>query len=450
MIPYETPVIIENIFSSDTCESLCDVIATTLGSAPVQVQRKRKQKQKQPSQPEMQNSDNTNNEVMLDIYDCTLDQAFDLMMQSNHYDSIFAFCEGLLDTPIPCNDEDDDCEDYYYEDEEDLGRAKEIIYGTIEELFQKTTSPQKDTMVNQEDWFPHFPNSIRPTDCIVIAGEGATSTLHRDPFEWTGLSLCLEGTKVWRFVPPPIADMATTTKSTAASESDLEVELDTSSLFPNNEMDQNMDASRVDLIDDFLNAYRLTSVAWGDIDDENENDTNENKNKNKSVPLSAGWQSDKSLFALRKDGIKSAMSLADVDESAKNDYISSIAKDPNALKSNIYDNSIVNEEEREEKKHDSLGMAIWTTVQKPGDLLVIPAYWWHQTYAFEPSLAIASQRCGSERDVARIMNHMLDVSGVGSASVAWNDKIENVSGVENREEYMSSFLDYIVDNSISK
>eukprot|EP01083_Nonionella_stella_P158066 513906_1 len=57
---------------------------------------------------------------------------------------------------------------------------------------------------------------------------------------------------------------------------------------------------------------------------------------------------------------------------------------------------------------DDLPLVIWTVVQKPGDLLVIPAHWWHQTYAMEPSVAVASQRGGIDRDARRVIRHILN------------------------------------------
>ena len=37
-----------------------------------------------------------------------------------------------------------------------------------------------------------------------------------------------------------------------------------------------------------------------------------------------------------------------------------------------------------------LPVRIWPVVQKPGGLLVIPVFWWYQTYTLEPLVGIAS------------------------------------------------------------
>ncbi len=50
-----------------------------------------------------------------------------------------------------------------------------------------------------------------------------------------------------------------------------------------------------------------------------------------------------------------------------------------------------------------------TAVQRSGDLLLISAHCWHQTYATVPSLAISSQRCGARVDGANVIRHVLDV-----------------------------------------
>ena len=53
------------------------------------------------------------------------------------------------------------------------------------------------------DLFDHFPKAIRPKKpCLVMGGEGARSSLHVDPYSWTGWNYLLEGSKIWTFFPP--------------------------------------------------------------------------------------------------------------------------------------------------------------------------------------------------------------------------------------------------------
>lgn len=201
----------------------------------------------------------------------------------------------------------------------------------------------------------YFPDGVRPSDCLVLAGEGATSTLHRDPYTWTGTSLCLEGAKIWRFVAPPGV-----AASSYASE------------------------SGVSLIDGALRSYRLPSHAWED-----------------GIPLSSGWQSDCALFAERKAHAPSAREFAVMAEERKMRELENLAQNLDALKISA----------DFPRFFDETPIRIWTAVQKPGDMLVIPAFWWHQTYAPEPSLAVASQRAGLERDAGRVLRHVFDTVG---------------------------------------
>lgn len=61
----------------------------------------------------------------------------------------------------------------------------------------------------------------------------------------------------------------------------------------------------------------------------------------------------------------------------------------------------------------SLDFSMTTAIQEAGDLLLIPAHWWHQTFALEPSAAIASQRCGNQ-DSVLVLQHILNHKGVKS------------------------------------
>mmetsp|Transcript_23565 Transcript_23565/g.36347 ORF Transcript_23565/g.36347 Transcript_23565/m.36347 type:complete len:451 (-) Transcript_23565:247-1599(-) len=319
-IAYETPVIVEGALSPSTCESICDRIASVCGSLEIDVQRKR--------------SGQTN------VYQCSLEQAFDLMMLSKRDDAIFAFCEGLLDgTNLLCHERD-------------------TLTTCREKLFANEAEGSID-----EDWFKWFPTNAQPSDCVILAGEGATSTLHRDPFEWTGTSICLEGTKVWRFVQPP------------------------GTLAQNNDSFNDGPCSGVFHIDNLLQSYRLNSLAWGD-------------NGEDTLTLSKGWQSDFSLYSSIDCSVPSARELAKIEEKfgfdEKIKMVESIGNDQSRISPTVHGDT-----------------KLWSGVQRAGDLIIIPAYWWHQTYALEPSLAVASQRCGGKRDAARVIQHILNSISLG-------------------------------------
>ena len=306
---YETPVLIKNVLNIEECESICDTIYQHSSDYHVDLQCKKRHKK----------------ETKTEILQCTLRDAFDYMMESQHSQSYFSFCEGLLDETT----------------NESILKIQNVLHQAKEHLFHSNDDDDDEN----EDLFQYFPS--KPTDCLILAGEGATSTLHRDPFEWTGTSICLEGTKIWRFISPPL--------------------------------------DGVGCIDDLLKAYTLPSMAWSEDD----------------INLSVGYQSDLSLYDYRGEKVPSAEEFHFMEEkqglAEKHKVLNSISEDINVLRPC---QEILNHLSDKQYKLHSI-------VQKPGDLLIIPAYWYHQTYALEPSLAIASQRCGLDRDLGRVVSHIL-------------------------------------------
>jgi Cupin-like domain len=286
-LPRETPIIIERLLSEDQCERICEAIV----SRPLEVQLQRRRPN-----------------VATDVYEMDISTAIDyILFKSSHTDALWCFQEGLLD---------------------------ETSLQTIRQELQNA----KESVFADENWFQYFPHAVLPSDCVILAGEGSTSTLHRDPFEWTGTSVCLEGSKLWRFIEPP--------------------------------------NDNVQVVDELLKSYRLPSTAWDTTD----------------VPLSAGWQSDYSLYAKRHTSIPAARDLHDLDH--RDDYLEALASSPSLLEANV--------------EHMQ---TVWSTVQQTGDFLIIPAHWWHQTYGIEPSIAVASQRC-SRKEARRVLQHMVDTTGV--------------------------------------
>lgn len=334
------PILIQGVLSSAGCHECCERLLSVADDVYVDLQE-----QKQPLSTSRATTTTTTQADSMEIQKTTtrvfpgvsLSDALDVIMRrSNSYKSYFAFCEGLLE---------------------------EGNHPTLKELQHIATSVRERLFVERDDpdLFPYFPTNVQPTDALILAGAGATSTLHRDPMEWTGTSLCLEGTKVWRFLEPPPTSL-----------------------------DGQRGRDRVLSVDKALKSYRLESVAW----QSHNNHEEEDHHHEGSVALSAGWQSDYSLYRTRDhEKIPSAEILADMEEEEEEKKMDLLRKlnSLDVLRPDIPPDA-------------SIG-AIHTVIQKPGDLLLIPAHWWHQTYAFEPSVAIASQRCGS-RDLPLVLDHI--------------------------------------------
>jgi hypothetical protein len=315
------PLLIEGVLSSEECQACCDRLMAAADTLQVDLQEQTLGRETQ-------------------LYQCTLAQAVDVIMRESTSELAYlTFCEGLLD-------EADDDE------------------GLLQEVQQWATAAKEGLFGNDTDWFDFFPSWAQPTDAVILAGAGATSTLHRDPMEWTGTSLCLEGTKVWRFLEPPPPSSSSSSPP-----------------YPVGDKESNS-LPRVAALDQTLHSYRLDSIAWDSDDDDDENS---------STALSAGWQSDFSLYHTRDhDTVPSAESLAELEDDERYALLDKLALSSDILKPNV-----------------PSSITIHTVIQKPGDLLLIPAHWWHQTYAFEPSVAIASQRCG-RRDAELVFQHILE------------------------------------------
>jgi hypothetical protein len=345
----EMPFVVKGALSLDKCEAMCDDIVSAADvndeDCAVVVQMQRKVPGFEPQ-----------------VYPMDLRDALEaLMSQSRHGDALWCFEEGFLEEYAP--------------------RVSVEGRQLLESTFASSPSPssERDTVVG-ENWFNWFPEWARPTDCLILAGEGATSTLHRDPFEWTGTSLCLEGTKIWRFIEPA--------------------------------QNQNTGTGGVETIDQILDSYRLASTAW-DLDGDR--------------VLSAGWQSDKSLYATRTKGIQSARQWQDVEEAERFKQMQQIAQSGDQLTPDLGSEGEGTNE-----------LKIWGTVQCPGDVVVIPAHWWHQTYGLEPSVAVASQRC-SNQEARRVLQHMVDSTDAAISPKELNSLLE----LSNPKKTVEGFFDLL-------
>mmetsp|Transcript_2154 Transcript_2154/g.3099 ORF Transcript_2154/g.3099 Transcript_2154/m.3099 type:complete len:453 (+) Transcript_2154:74-1432(+) len=346
------PILIRDLVKPEALESLTGNLLDTLGDEVVQMQRK--------IRCSANPSDHTPS-TQTEIYDIALKETIDYMMiNSCHEDSFFTFCEGMLPSTTLS----------------EKGGSNALF-----EISQKLTKVREIPFNGGENWFDYFPSSIKPADALVLAGRGSTSTLHRDPFEWRGTSFCLEGTKIWRFIPPLIND-------------------------------EEEDVARVD---ELLGAYRLDSIAWSD-DKETEKDAN-------SLVVSAGWQSDLCLFESISEDAPSTKELLKLEECNIDKYISMIetlGRDPSRLSPDEMALSALQTLE----SATSNELAFQTAIHRAGDLLLIPPHCWHQTYAVVPSVAVASQRCGAEVDGSNVIKHVLGL--VTSNDKAWKAKLPEI------------------------
>mmetsp|Transcript_15621 Transcript_15621/g.25672 ORF Transcript_15621/g.25672 Transcript_15621/m.25672 type:complete len:396 (+) Transcript_15621:107-1294(+) len=348
----DKPIIIRDIVSPEVIESLADDLLSTLGEEQIQMQHK------------FMDDDG---KAITEIYDVSLFESVEYMMDSEHGDSFFAFVEGLLPSS-----------------------ATATLHKTLTDI-------REAPYPHQEDWFDYFPENIRPSDALILAGEGSTSTLHRDPFEWTGTSLCLEGVKIWRFIPTP----------------------------------ETADGG-VAKVDTELQSYRLDSIAW----EQEENQQSE------PLVLSAGWQSDMTLYETIDEDFPTAIEWATM-EQENNDLFRNEIIAQGSDSSRLQPIS----EASDALKNIDETTPFVTATQFAGDLLLIPAHCWHQTYAPVPSIAVASQRCGIS-DGAKVVQHVIDLTKL-------NDRTQ-VSDILQKTEYteegigkqvVSELLSFAIDRN---
>jgi len=348
------PIIIRDIASPEQIEALADELMSLLGEEQIKMQHKVKH--------------DDNGETTTDIYDISLHESIDYMMDSKHDDSFFAFCEGLLPSDA-----------------------------TVK-LHQKLTEIRESPFPNEENWFNYFPEKVRPTDALILAGEGATSTLHRDPFEWTGTSLCIEGVKVWRFILP---------------------------------------TGGVTNVDEALKSYRLDSIAWEDDEAATE------ENQQDPLILSAGWQSNMNLYNSVDEEFPTAIDWATLEEENYKLFrkeIISLGSDASLLRPSSEATNAL-------KSISGNNIPFVTATQFAGDLLIIPAHCWHQTYAPTPSIAVASQRCGVS-DGAKVVQHVLNLND----SKPLPDLLQRNNAYEEGigKQVITELLSYILGSNVAK
>ncbi len=165
--------------------------------------------------------------------------------------------------------------------------------------------------------------------------------------------------------------------------------------------------------DKALESYRLNSIAWeGKEEEEGDDDTREQSHDSTTLILSAGWQSDMTLYD-SIDEFPSGIELMKLEEEDIDTFqreLEDAVIDMSRLRPS--DDALKALDQKIAKSYNTSDHTspFITAIQRQGDLLIIPAHCWHQTYAPVPSVAVASQRCGSNIDGANVVKHVLGVA----------------------------------------
>jgi hypothetical protein len=324
------PCVLKGVFSKVDNDNWCEEMRSKLGEIMIEY-----------------DSRSHEQEVTLDTYECTLNEYLGALGDnSNHLYSMYFISEDILQ---------------------------------LEEARTLTSSLQlpSATFGDKGDLFSHFPESIRPMEALIIGGVGSRSFLHADPYEWTGWNYCMEGVKLWTFLPPE-------TEANARSEhSDGEL--------------------------GFLKTRRVETNAWGEYN------------------IAAGWQSDIDLY-------HRVLSPQDA-TSPLNRHISKVvmpaaagtlvppffaSSDPvlehqddlwpvDDVNMNESDDTCDGNDDVSGEDAPSLVSGAVQIVQQAGETVIIPPGWLHQVYSLSPSIAVSGQYC-NDNNIEGVLRHTMDWS----------------------------------------
>ncbi len=359
------PVVLTGVLDDGACEAWCDALLTQAGDLEVLSQlQPREGAPTSPSPPQVS----------------TLAEFVDAIAPSDDVDddagggARMLFDEALLDRAAVARAD---------------GAGSADGPAAVLDLGSEVAAARARAFGAEQSWLELLPRGARPADAVIVAGAGARSTLHRDPFDWTGTSLCVAGRKVWRFVAPP------------------------------RENYERADDGFADRLEEALEAYYLPSAAWSDDDDEAPTEATS------AVGFSEGVQCDLSLYESGRSGGAALERARDRARRAAHGE-SSGADDDAAHAADARSLSL------DRTAADAIGAAdrdarVITTVCNAGEMVLIPARWWHQTYALEPSVAVASQHVG-RHNAGDMIAHSLDVAARAAAAQYWAGREEGVVG----------------------